>query len=166
MDGPAVSRPHMPGYGITGPTEGRGLLPWSWAEERLTKSHDYWVATVRPDGRPHLMPVWAVWDGGALWWSSSVESRKARNLAADTRCSIATDNAWEPVVLEGTAERITDHDALERFIARENEKYGTDYGVDFVDPTVNATFRVAPSWVFSLTEDDFTGSPTRWNFPD
>jgi hypothetical protein len=101
-----------------------------------------------------------------LWWSSSVESRKARNLAADTRCSIATDNAWEPVVLEGTAERITDHDALERFIARENEKYGTDYGVDFVDPTVNATFRVAPSWVFSLTEDDFTGSPTRWNFPD
>ena len=32
------------------------------------------------------------------------------------------------------------------------------------DPAVNATFRVAPSWVFSLTEDDFTGSPTRWSF--
>jgi hypothetical protein len=29
---------------------------------------------------------------------------------------------------------------------------------------VNATFRVDPSWVFSLTEDDFTGSPTRWRF--
>jgi PPOX class probable F420-dependent enzyme len=161
---PTPGRPHMPGYGTVGPDEGRGLLPWSWAEERLVKSHDYWVATARPDGRPHLMPVWAVWDGGALWFSSSVGSRKARNVAAEPRCSIATDNAWEPVVLEGVARVVTDHDALARYIALENEKYGTDYGVDFLDPAVNATFRVEPSWVFTLTEDDFTGSPTRWVF--
>jgi hypothetical protein len=164
MPEPRASRPHMPGYGTKGPTEGRGLLPWSWAEERLATSHDYWVATVRSDGRPHLMPVWAVWDGGALWWSSSVGSSKARNLAADGRCSIATDNAWEPVVVQGTAVRVTDPDALARFIRLENEKYETDYGVDFLDPSVNATFRVEPSWVFSLTEDDFEGSPTRWVF--
>jgi hypothetical protein len=164
MPEPVASRPHMPGYGTKGPTEGRGLLPWSWAVERLARSHDYWVATVRPDGRPHLMPVWAVWVDGALWWSSSLGSSKARNLAVDGRCSIATDNAWEPVVLEGTAERVTDPDALARFIGLENEKYETDYGVDFLDPSVNATFRVEPSWVFSLTEDDFEGSPTRWLF--
>lgn len=156
----------MPGYGIVGPNEGGGLLPWSWAEERLTKSHDYWVATARPDGRPHLMPVWAVWDGGALWFSSSIGSRKARNLSDEPRCSIATDNAWEPVVLEGIARVVTDHDALARYIALENEKYGTDYTVDFLDPAVNATLRVEPSWVFTLTEDDFTGSPTRWSFAD
>ena len=135
----------MPGYGVAGPTEGRGLLPWSWAEERLTKSHDYWVSTVRADGRPHLMPVWAVWDGGALWFSSSLGSSKARNLGRDSRCSIATDNAWEPVVVEGTAYVVTDHAALARFIGLENEKYETDYSVDFLDPAVNATFRVAPS---------------------
>ena len=110
------------------------------------------------------MPVWAVWDGGALWFSSSLGSSKARNLAADRRCSIATDNAWEPVVLEGIASVVTDHDALARFIDLENQKYETDYGVDFLDPAVNATFRVVPSRVFSLTEDDFTGSPTRWSF--
>ena len=164
MPEPPASRPHMPGYGIAGPTEGSGLLPWSWADERLTKSHDYWVATVRTDGRPHLMPVWAVWDGGALWFSSSLGSSKARNLATDRRCSVATDNAWEPVVLEGFAQVVTDHDALARFIQLTNDKYETDYGIDFLDPAVNATFRVAPSWVFSLTEDDFTGSPTRWSF--
>jgi pyridoxamine 5'-phosphate oxidase-like protein len=62
---PKPSRPYMPGYGTKSPTEGRGLLPWSWAEERLAQSHDYWVATVQPDGRPHLMPVWGVWDGDA-----------------------------------------------------------------------------------------------------
>jgi hypothetical protein len=67
------------------------------------------------------------------------------------------------VVVEGTARVVTDHDALARFIGLENEKYETDYGVDFLDPAVNATFRIDPSWVFSLTEDDFTGSPTRWS---
>jgi PPOX class probable F420-dependent enzyme len=166
VEAPRASRPYMPGYGTKGPAEGRGLLAWSWAEERLTKSHDYWVATVRADGRPHLMPVWGVWDDGALWFSSSVGSRKARNLEANARCTIATDNAWEPVVLEGDAERVTDHDALARFIGLENEKYETDHSADFLDPTMNATFRVTPSWVFSLTEDDFEGSPTRWTFGD
>jgi len=164
MTEPRASRPYMPGYGTKGPTEGRGLLPWSWAEERLTKSHDYWVATSRPDGRPHVMPVWGVWDDGALWWSSSNGSSKARNVLVDPRCSVATDNAWEPVVIEGIAHRVTDHDALVRFIGLENEKYDTDYDVDFLDPSANSTFRVTPSWAFSLTEDDFEGSPTRWIF--
>src|ERR671919_2024205 len=100
-ENPEASRPYMPGYGTLGAHEGGGLLPWSWAEHRLASSHDYWLSTVRPDGRPHLMPVWAVWDDGALWWSSSRGSSKARNLAANQCCTIATDNAWEPVVIEG-----------------------------------------------------------------
>ncbi|MEA2717732.1 MAG: hypothetical protein QOI99_2049 [Actinomycetota bacterium] len=158
------SRPHMPGYGIVGPTEGRGLLPWSWAEERLAFSHDYWLATVRPDGRPHVMPVWAVWDAGCLWFSSSLGSRKARNLDADPRLTVTTDNALEPVVLEGTAERVVALDARTRFIGLSNAKYGTEYPVDFLDPAVNATYRVPPERVFGLVEADFTGSPTRWVF--
>jgi hypothetical protein len=60
MDKPRASRPYMPGYGILGPTKGSGLLPWSWAEERLTASRNYWVASSWPDGRPHSMPVWGV----------------------------------------------------------------------------------------------------------
>ena len=51
----------MPGYGTLPEGEGGGLLPWSWAEERLVRSHDFWLATVTPQGAPHLMPVWAVW---------------------------------------------------------------------------------------------------------
>lgn len=37
MLAPRASRPHMPDYGIKGPDERRGLLPWSWAEERLPR---------------------------------------------------------------------------------------------------------------------------------
>jgi hypothetical protein len=49
---PIASRPYMPGYGISGPEEGTGLLPWSWATERLSSSHDYWLATVCPMAVP------------------------------------------------------------------------------------------------------------------
>ena len=154
----------MPGYGILGPEEGSGLLPWSWAEERLAASREYWVATVAPDGRPHVMPVWAVWDAGYLWFSSSLGSRKARNLDADPRLTMTTDNALEPVVVEGTAERVVDLDARTRFIGLTNAKYGTEYGVEFLDPDVNGTYRVTPTRVFGQVEADFAGSPTRWTF--
>src|SRR5262249_26976380 len=50
-----ASRPYMPGYGLLGPDEGTGLLPWPWAEERLTSSRNYWVVSLWPDGRPHAM---------------------------------------------------------------------------------------------------------------
>ena len=57
MTQPKASRPHMPGYGILDANSGKGLLPWSWATERLAKARNYWVATTRPDGNPHAMPV-------------------------------------------------------------------------------------------------------------
>ena len=162
---PAGRRPFMPGYGLAGPEEGRGLLPWSWAEERLAASHDFWLATARRDGRPHLMPVWAVWHDRALWFSCSVGSRKTANLRTEPRCSLATDNPHEPVVLDGIAEVILDPAELAAVLARENAKYDTAYGPEMVDPALNTTFRVRPVWVFSLDDADFTGTPTCWSFP-
>ena len=154
----------MPGYGLLGPTEGRGLLAWEWAHERLVASHDFWLATSRPDARPHLMPVWGVWDGASLWFSSANSSRKATNLRASPRCSVATDNAYEPVVLEGDAIVVTDPRQLQGALELENRKYGTDYGTEMIDPAHNTWFELRPMWAFALDEDDFTGSPTRWSF--
>lgn len=162
--GPRSDRPRMPGYGIGPPDAGTGLLPWSWAEERLSRSHHFWLATVGAGGRPHVMPVWAVWSEGGLWFSSGLRSRKARNLAADPRCTLTTDDALEPVIVEGDAERVLDPDRLAAFMAALDAKYETDYGAEFADPAVNGVWRVAPTWAFGLVEDDFTGSPTRWTF--
>jgi PPOX class probable F420-dependent enzyme len=153
----------MPGYGIAGADEGAGLLPWSWAEERLVGSHDYWVATAWPDGRPHVMPVWGVWDDGALWFSSGGRSRKVRNLRADPRCVVTTEDPRRPVVVEGVAEFVTAPAALERCIGLVNAKYDTSMEVSFLDPAVNATVRVDPTWVFALDDDAFGDSPTRWD---
>jgi PPOX class probable F420-dependent enzyme len=163
METPRAHRPHMPGYGIA--PAGQGLLPWSWAEERLRASHDFWLATVTPAGRPHLMPVWAVWTGEVLWFSSSLRSVKARNVAAGSAVSIATDDPYEPVVVEGTAEVVTDPVALRGFLDAMNTKYETSYGESFLDPAANASMRLRPEKVFGLREKDFTSSPTRWTFP-
>lgn len=157
----------MPGYGTLPADQGTGLLPWSWAEERLSRAHDYWLATVTPAGAAHLMPVWAVWDDGRLWFSSSNGSRKARNLAGDARCTLSTDDPLEPVVVEGRVQRVTDSDDLQRMLAAVNSKYGTDYGMEMVDPASNSVFVLRPAWVFALDSTDFTGSPTRFTFdPD
>ncbi|MQY08222.1 pyridoxamine 5'-phosphate oxidase family protein [Actinomadura macrotermitis] len=164
MSEPAATRPHMPGYGILGTDEGSGLLPWSWAVERLEAARNFWLSTVRPDGRPHAMPVWGAWDGERFWFSSSVPSRKLRNIRENPQVVVTTEAAEEPVVLEGTAEIVTDARDLQRFIDLVNAKYATGYGVDFLDPAVNATVAVRPQRAFGLRQGDFTGSPTRWSF--
>ena len=110
------------------------------------------------------MPVWAVWMDGALWFSSGLRARKSRNLDADPRCTLTTDDALEPVIVEGDAERTLDRDRLAVFMDALDTKYGTNYGAEFADPEVNGVWRVAPTWAFGLMEDDFTGSPTRWTF--
>lgn len=155
----------MPGYGILPAGEGGGLLAWSWAEQRLSDARYYWVATTWPGGeRPHVMPVWAVWREGCVWFSSSLGSRKARNLSANPSCVVTTDDPREPVVVEARAEVVRDPEVIARMVDTMNRKYETSYGVDFFDPDVNATFRARPERVFGLREDDFTGSPTRWRF--
>lgn len=166
MTGPSAQRPYMPGYGVQRADEGLGLLPWSWAIERLTASHDYWLATTWPDGRPHVMPVWGVWWNDALWFSCGLRSRKAQNLARDSRCVLTTDDARNPVVVEGVAARVTDYDTIAGFNDAVNAKYETSYSADFYDPRINGVFRVEPTRAFGVTESDFTGSPTRWDLSE
>jgi PPOX class probable F420-dependent enzyme len=159
-----VDRPHMPAYGVAAADEGQGLLDWSWAAERLTTSHHYWLATTWPDGRPHVMPVWGAWLDDAVWCSTSLRSRKYANLARDPRCTVATDNAYEPVLVEGTATVLRDEPSRQRFLDATNSKYDTKYELDFFDPEVNAVITIAPLVAIGLDEADFTGTPTRWHF--
>ncbi len=169
MSEPRPGRPHMPGYGVS--SEPDGMLSWSFAEERLTASHDYWLATRWADGRPHVMPVWGAWFDDCLWFSTDRTSRKARNLRTDPRCVVTTDNALEPVIAEGIAEAIADRSEIEVFVGVIRRKYSPEwledvYTVDFFDGNLGggATYRVSPTSVFALKESDFQTSPTRWTF--
>ena len=149
----------MPGYGIAGPGEGRGLLPWSWAEERIASARRYWLATVAADGAPHVMPVWAVWLERGIWLSTGGRSRKARNLRAEPRCAVHVDGE-DPVIVHGVAEIVGDAAA----IARMAEAYAAKYGDPPPDPSANPIVRIRPTWAFGLVEREFATSPTRWSF--
>ena len=81
---PEATRPTVPGYKFA--AKKTGLLPWKWASDRLKKSRQYWIATTRPDGAPHLMVIWGVWLEDSFWFSTGAASRKARNLAVNPRC--------------------------------------------------------------------------------
>lgn len=122
MASPHPERPWMPGYEVAPGTT--GLLSWEWAERRLVDARRYWLATVHPAGRPHLMAVWAIWWEGRLWFSTGGRSRKSLNLEADARCSVSSERADEAVIIEGTAERITDDPTLQRLVVVYADKYG------------------------------------------
>src|SRR5215213_6420417 len=72
--------------------------PWLEARERLADADTYWLATVRTDGLPHLVPLLGVWVGGALHFVASRTSRKAKNLARATRTAssrrVRTRSIW------------------------------------------------------------------------
>jgi hypothetical protein len=116
-------------------------------------------------GRPAARePVWGMWHQDSFWFSSSKGSRKSRNLNADPRCMVTTEDPVDPVIVEGGAELITEPGLLETMLAMENAKYGTSYGIEMLDPALNSSWRIRPVWAFGLRGDDFTGSPTRWDF--
>lgn len=157
----------MPGYGL--PASDKGLLPWSWAEQRLKKSHNYWITTVKQDGSaqpsPHTMVVWGLWQDGRLLFSTGSKSRKARNLAQNTNCVVCTEHAHEAVIVEGVAE-IAEVAARRKLIPIYEKKYKWDLSSMKEDilSMKEPVFAVRPRVVFGLYEKKFINAATRWKF--
>ena len=160
---PKASRPQMPGYGL--PKGTKGLLPWTWAEQRLQKSHNYWITTVKPDGSPHTMVVWGLWQHGRFLFSTGCKSRKARNLEKNQNCVVCTELANEAVIVEGIAE-IADVAARRKLLPAYERKYKFDMGgmKEDILSMKEPVFAVRPSVVFGLAEKDFIGKATRWKW--
>src|ERR687887_520478 len=82
-------------------------LPWSRAYSALAAvpgpEVTHFLGTCRPDGTPHAAGVGAQWRDGFLYFTSSPAARKARDLAANPRCTISARLNDVDLVLEGTA---------------------------------------------------------------
>ena len=165
MAEPKPSRPYWPDA-LANPRDATtGLQPWSWALQRLEKSHNYWIATSRPDGCPHLMLVWGIWRQDTFWFSTGPRARKAKNIAANPRCVIGTEKADEAVILEGTAEEIKDRAAWKLFSREYDRKYGGDI-LKMLESAGGNVYCVLPQKVFGQDEhaENFADSVTRWTF--
>ncbi len=151
------TRPYAPGYGI--PSNPRGMLPWSFVEERMTAARNYWVATVLPSGGPHLTPVWGLWVEGVLYFGSGPQTRKARNIAGNPHVAVHPESE-DVVIVEGVAETVTDLDpALAEWVyAASTAKYGTG------SREIEGSYAVRPRVVFAWTATGFPKTTTRWVF--
>ena|ERR1051326_4814867 len=154
---PRAERPAIPDYGIS--KSKTGMLPWKWAEKKLADSREYWIITVRPDGRPHAMIIWGLWSEGAFWFGTGGKTQKARNLAANPNCIVGTQDAAEAVILEGVAESISDAELRRKLEPLSLKKYGMSGGGG-----TEPVYRVRPTRVFGLVEKNFPTSATRWTF--
>lgn len=163
MSAPVAERPKFPKvYGISEAAD--GLLPWSWAEERLVSSRNYWLATTRPDGGPHAMPVWALWRPNGLVFSASPQSRKGRNLERDPRVAVHLESGDEVVVVEAVVEPTQMDDQLADDY---KEKYGFRPTVPAggSDPRRERPWYLArPQIAFAWVEQDFPQTATRFRF--
>ena len=158
---PVASRPHVPaGYGIAPADGGLGLLPWSWAEDRLAGRHIWWLATTRADGSPHLIPIWAVWLGDGAAFSTDEKSLKARNIAREPRVSITPERGTQSVIIEGVVESL-DASRTDEFVAAYKDVW--DFDPSGMDSPV---FLVRPKTVFGFIDEDngFPLNATRWTF--
>lgn len=164
---PKVSRPHWPDALGKPPQDNRGLKPWSWALDRLEKSHNYWISTTRPDGRPHLMLVWGIWWQEAFWFSTGPQTRKAKNITAHAHVVIGTEAADEAVILEGVPQEIKDRSVWKRLVEIYNAKYGGNLEPLLISSGGNV-YRVEPRVCFAQDEhaEDFVQSVTRWHFQE
>lgn len=161
---PKATRPAIPGYGL--PKNKKGLLPWKWAEDRLKKSRQYWIATTRSDGRPHVMIVWALWMDGVLYFSTGKQSVKARNLAQNQNCVMSTEKANEAVILEGVVETERDVRRIREFIRMYEKKYKWKLGkmADAMLALEDPVFFLRAKVGFGLWEKKFASTATRWLF--
>ncbi len=136
-------------------------LSWSHACAQLEQARNYWIVTVRPDGRPHAMPVWGFWFKDALYFGTARDSRKWRNLASNPNVIVHLESGDEVVVVEGVTKEITDNDEIAALRPISKKKYGMWMPPD---PRRHVVIAVQPQTAFAWSERDIQGTATRWSF--
>lgn len=167
MSRPLAERPDMADYGVDTPDW--EPLCWSWAAERLIANRNFWVVTVSGNGRPHAMPVWAVWDDDelALAFSCAPRARKARNLAANPRAVVMIEDTVECVSVEGTASPVDDEARQSTWAERYLRKYrpiSSGLSVEFLRQNLLVELRPERAFGVIEREDEFSTRATRWVF--
>jgi PPOX class probable F420-dependent enzyme len=133
-----------------------------------------WLTTINADGSPHVTAVGAVWDGDRLWFQTGDRTRKAQNIRRDPRCAVSVTVNGSDVVVEGTAEKVTDPDDVGRIAEIWHSRGGWPATPDETGTGLTAPFNAPglgpPPWfVYRITPTSATavtqeGGSTRWTF--
>ena len=150
-----------------------GAIGWERARDRLEAARVYWTTTVRPDGRPHITPVIAIWFDQAMYFSTGPGEQKARTLEANPHCAVSTGcndyDSGMDLIVEGDAVRVRDQATLQRLADAFEAKYGEFWHFEVREeafhhgPGSAHVFEVAPTRAYGFGRGPFTH--TRWTFP-
>jgi len=173
-----ISKKNLDGYGAP-------LIPWEKVRKRLHEGftqapktggpdrHTAWLATVRPDGRPHVMPVGILLIDGTFYFTSGPKTRKAKNLTRNPNCVITLATHDFDFVVEGAALKVVDPAKL-RQIADAYAKQGwkptvvksaftAKYSAPSAGPPPWEVYEMRPDTIFALGTSEPFGA-TRWHF--
>jgi PPOX class probable F420-dependent enzyme len=163
------------------------LLDWAKIQARLEKPipqapgsggpnrHTVWLATINPNGSPHLTGVGVLFADGAFWFESGSQTHKARNLARDPRCALSVATSEFDLVVEGEARKVTDPATVARMAerwaaqgwpARVDETglaLTADYSAPSAGPPPWDVYRVVPRRATAVATVE-PGGATRWEF--
>lgn len=162
---------------------GSKTIPWTRAVEELEAvtnmpvdgrpPRSYWLATTRPDGRPHLAGVGALWVGGKFYFTSGERTRKSRNLAANPNCVISVSLSSLDIVVEGAAHEVADEATLKRlanmYVAQgwpAKASHGAitaEFSAPSAGPPPWRLYEMIPSTAFGVATAEPNGA-TRWRF--
>ena len=170
---------------MTSPKETKNLdiygdppLEWERVTGALNKIRDlevadsaghFWIATTRPDGRPHLVGVGIVWDDGKFYLSTGAGTQKGKNLAHDPRCMVSIAAPGIDIVAEGEAKIIRDEGELQR-IAKLYGDWGPEvrdgaFWHEFSAPSAGPppwdVYEITPTTFFAVATAEPNGA-TRW----
>ncbi|HVS14051.1 MAG TPA: PPOX class F420-dependent oxidoreductase [Thermoanaerobaculia bacterium] len=114
------------------------------------------LATIRPDGTPHVTAVWFLFDGDGFLIATSSTSVKAKNVRENPRIAVMVDVRQDGqglgICASGVADIVEGETAREA-VARVHEKYLTDDGL--ADPDVGPAFATVDDIAIRLV-------PKRW----
>ena len=167
------------------PTETKNLdgygnppLEWQRVVDSLDRTRElettnaashYWIATTRPDGRPHIMGVGIVWDAGRFYLVAGPGTQKAKNLAHDPHCAVSIASPGLDLVAEGTAQIVRDDAELHR-IADLFSDWGPqvrdgafwhEYSAPSAGPPPWDVYEITPTTFYAVASEEPHGA-TRW----
>src|SRR6476646_3009003 len=151
------------------------ITPWAQIRDSLAKAGTTWLSTVRPDGRPHVVPVGALWVDGAYIVTTGQSTVKGNNLDHNPHCVISRSIPGFDLVFEGDASRVTDVEKLER-IARAYADQGwpayvhdgvldAPFSAATTGPAPYDVYEVPPGVAFAFgTGEETVSRSTRYRF--
>jgi nitroimidazol reductase NimA-like FMN-containing flavoprotein (pyridoxamine 5'-phosphate oxidase superfamily) len=154
---------------------GATATDWAQGRRQIDAAEVFWLSTVRPDGRPHVTPLLAVWHDGAMYFCTGPDERKAKNLRRNRHCILTTgQNGLDglDVVVEGHAVEVSDGAELEQVANTYELKYGahftapegTWFGLgDAIRACKVLVYRVTPTTILGFAKGE-QFSQTRWRF--